>query len=69
MTDYKALRSGHPLRPADIGTVDEYIVGVWHNWDRLAVKSTDGTELLSWESSGGLIHQARLINHRYLCVV
>ena len=68
MPDYKDLRSGHPLRPADIGKINGYIVGVWHNWDRITVKSTDGTELLSWESSEGLIHQARLINHRYLCI-
>lgn len=70
MTDYKAQRSGQPQRPADIGTVDGHIVGVWHNWDHLTVKRMDGAALLTWESDGtSLIHQARLVNQRYLGLV
>lgn len=68
MTDAKALRNGQPLHAAEIGTVNGQVVGIWHNWDRLIVKNVDGTELLCWESYEGLIHQTRLVNHRYLCI-
>lgn len=62
------LRKYQPLRPVHIGLIGSQVVGLWHNWERLSIRCLQGKELFSWESTHGLIHEARIIGGAYLFV-